>query len=121
MGILVLEADAMFRKALPLVVLVAIAGCQTTPQRQTPDPPVRPQLLSANALQIASDCEINTSVDIDYFVEPDGTVANLSLSDAPACVRDALTAWVSSYRYAPPSAPVATGFAWMRVTAQRGS
>jgi hypothetical protein len=111
----------MFRKALPLVTLVVIAGCQTSPQRQIPDPPTRPQLLSANALQIASDCEINASVDIDYFVQPDGTVADLSVSDAPACARDALTAWVSSYRYARSSAPMATGFAWMRVTAQRGS
>jgi hypothetical protein len=111
----------MLRKTLPALVLAALAGCQTAPQRQIPDPPLRPELLSAGSLQIASDCVVNTPVDIDYSVQPDGSVADLSLSDAPACVRDALAAWVNSYRYAPQSVPVATGFAWMRVMGQRGS
>jgi len=111
----------MFRKALPVAILVAIAGCQTAPQRQIPDPPMRPELLSAAPLQIASDCQVSTAVDIDYSVQTDGSVADLSLSEAPVCARDALRAWVGSYRYAPQSAPVATGFAWMRVMGERGS
>ncbi|HEU4602388.1 MAG TPA: hypothetical protein VFS24_10485 [Steroidobacteraceae bacterium] len=111
----------MLRKTLPVLVLALVAGCQTAPQRQVPNPPLRPELLSASPLQIASDCAVNTSVDIDYSVQPDGSVADLSLSDAPDCVRDALTAWVNSYRYAPQPAPVATGFAWMRVMGERGS
>jgi hypothetical protein len=111
----------MFRKALTLVALFAIAGCQTSPQRQIPDPPDRPQLLSSSALQIAPDCRANTAVDIDYSIQADGSVADLSFSDAPPCIREALTAWVSSYRYAPQAMPVAAGFAWMRVTGERGS
>jgi hypothetical protein len=111
----------MFRKILPLVALVAIAGCQTTPQRQIPDPPVRPEILSANPLRIAAGCQVNTAVDIGYTIQADGSVADLALSDAPACIREALTAWVSSYRYAPQALPVATGFGWMRVTGERGS
>jgi hypothetical protein len=120
-GILVFEADAMLRKILPLVALFAIAGCQTTPQRQIPDPPARPEILSANPLRIAADCQVNAAVDIDYSIQADGSVADLALSDAPACIREALTAWVSSYRYAPQPLPVVTGFAWMRVTGERGS
>jgi hypothetical protein len=111
----------MFRKLVSLLIFAAIAGCQTAPLRQIPDPPLQPQLISAAPLQIASACVVSSAVDIDYSVQTDGSVSDLSMSDAPPCVRDALRAWVSSYRYAPPSAPVATGFAWMRVTAQRGS
>lgn len=111
----------MLRKLLPGLVLVAVAGCQTTPQRHIPDPPETPQLVSSQPLQLAPTCEINTAVDIDYAIQPDGTVTNLSLSDAPACAREALGAWVNSYRYAPQAAPVATGFAWMRVVGERGS
>jgi hypothetical protein len=77
--------------------------------------------MAANPLRIASNCEINTAVDIDYSVQVDGSVADLSVSEAPACARDALRAWVNSYRYAPQSQPVATGFAWMRVIGERGS
>lgn len=111
----------MLRKLLPGLALILIAGCQTAPQRNFPDPPVTPQLVSSRPLQIASTCELNTAVDIDYAIQPDGSVSNLSLSDAPACAREALTAWVSSYRYAPQSAPVSAGFAWMRVVGERGS
>jgi hypothetical protein len=111
----------MLRKLLPVFLLASIAGCQTSPQRTIPEPPVTPQLISSSPLHIASTCEINTVIGIDYSIQGDGTVADLSLSDAPNCARDALKAWVSSYRYAPQSQPVATGFAWMHVTAERGS
>jgi len=111
----------MLRKFLPGLAWVLIAGCQTVSQRHIPDPPLAPQLVSSSPLQIASTCEINIAVDIDYSIQLDGTVTDLSLSDAPACAREALTAWVSSYRYAPQSATLATGFAWMRVVGERGS
>jgi hypothetical protein len=111
----------MFRKLAPVLILVAITGCQTTPQRQIPDPPLQPQLISAGPLQIGSACVVNSAVDIDYSVQTDGSVSDLSMSDAPPCVRDALRAWVSSYRYTPQPAPVMTGFAWVRVTGERGS
>jgi hypothetical protein len=78
-------------------------------------------LVSAGSLRIATDCDMDRPVDIDYSVQVDGSVADLSFSDAPACALDALKAWIGSYRYAPNSAPVATGFAWMRVTGERGS
>ena len=111
----------MLRKLLPAVALIAITGCQTAPQRHIPDPPASPQLLSSAPLQIAPTCDVNIAVDVDYAIQPDGSISNVSLSDAPACAREALMAWVNSYRYAPQSTPVATGFAWMRVLGERGS
>jgi hypothetical protein len=36
-------------------------------------------------------------------------------------VREALTAWVSSFRYLPPATEVPTGVEWLLVTARRGS
>jgi len=45
----------------------------------------------------------------------------LQVSPAPECVRAALTAWVSSFRYLPPSADVPTGVEWLMVSARRGS
>jgi hypothetical protein len=36
-------------------------------------------------------------------------------------VRDALTAWVSSFRYLPPAADIPTGVEWLLVSARRGS
>jgi hypothetical protein len=51
----------------------------------------------------------------------DGTTDGLKLSPAPECVREALTAWVSSFRYLPPAADIPTGVEWLLVSARRGS
>jgi hypothetical protein len=51
----------------------------------------------------------------------DGTPDALKLSPAPECVREALTAWVSSFRYLPPAVDVPTGVEWLLVSARRGS
>jgi hypothetical protein len=45
----------------------------------------------------------------------------LKLSPAPECVREALTVWVSSFRYLPPAADIPTGVEWLLVSARRGS
>ena len=61
------------------------------------------------------------SVMVEFVVRMDGRADTVKLSPAPECLRAALTAWVSSFRYLPPAADVPTGVEWMLVTARRGS
>ena len=58
---------------------------------------------------------------MEFIVRMDGRTDALQLSPAPECVREALTAWVSSFRYLPPSADTHTGVEWLLVSARRGS
>ena len=39
----------------------------------------------------------------------------------PACVQQALTAWVSSFRYEAPGQQIPSGVEWMMVTATKGT
>ena len=57
----------------------------------------------------------------EFIVRMDGSTDALQLSPAPECVREALTAWVSSFRYLPPAADIPTGVEWLLVSARRGS
>jgi hypothetical protein len=90
----------------------------------TPPAPVASpslQLMETRPLVLAPGCEASGSVMIEFIVRMDGSPDALQLSPASECVRDALTAWVSSFRYLPPAADVPTGIEWMLVSARRGS
>jgi hypothetical protein len=109
------------RYAIPaLVALALLAGCQTTPTR-IPEPPAPLQLVSSSPLQIQGTCEVAGAVLVEYTVLENGETGNIEVSDAPSCARDALTAWVSSYRYTPQPQDVSTRFEWILVSGKRGS
>ena len=98
--------------------LTLLAGCQLTPP--APVPPSL-QLMESQPLVLAPGCEASGSVSVEFTVRMDGTPGGLKLSPAPECVREALTAWVSSFRYLPPAADIPTGVEWLLVSARRGS
>lgn len=101
-----------------LLALALLAGCQLTPPA-----PVAPslQLMESQPLVLAPGCAASGSVMVEFIVRMDGRTDALQLSPAPECVREALTAWVTSFRYLPPAADIPTGVEWMLVSARRGS
>lgn len=105
-------------RSLAVAALTLLAGCQLTPP--APLPPSL-QLMESQPLVLAPGCEASGSVSVEFTVRMDGTTDGLKLSPAPECVRDALTAWVSSFRYLPPAADIPTGVEWLLVSARRGS
>lgn len=107
-------AAALFASA------VVLSGCQTMPS-DIPAPPAPMQLLDAAPLAIDSGCEVEGAVLVEYTVLRSGRTGNIEVSSAPDCARDALSAWVSSYRYTPQRADTSTRFEWMLVSARRGS
>jgi hypothetical protein len=105
-------------RSCALVALTLLAGCQLTPPA-----PVAPalQLMESQPLVLAPGCEASGSVSVEFTVRMDGTTDALKLSPAPECVREALMAWVTSFRYLPPAADIPTGVEWLLVSARRGS
>ena len=105
-------------RSLALLALTLLAGCQLTPPA-----PVAPslQLMESQPLVLAPGCDASGSVRVEFIVRMDGSTDALQLSPAPECVREALTAWVSSFRYLPPAADIPTGVEWLLVSARRGS
>ena len=105
-------------RSLALLALTLLAGCQLTPPA-----PVAPslQLMESQPLVLAPGCDASGSVRVEFIVRMDGSTDELKLSPAPECVREALTAWVSSFRYLPPAADIPTGVEWLMVSARRGS
>jgi hypothetical protein len=105
-------------RCLALAALTFIAGCQLTPPA-----PVAPslELMESQPFVLAPGCEASGSVSIAFTVRMDGTTDDFNFSPAPDCVREALTAWVSSFRYLPPAADVPTEVEWLLVSARRGS
>ena len=79
------------------------------------------QLVESQPLVLAPGCEASGSVFVEFTVRMDCRTDALKVSSAPTCVREALTAWVSSLRYLPPTADIPTGVEWMLVSARRGS
>jgi hypothetical protein len=113
--------------AVAAATLALLSGCQTTPTAKAPSAPTLPptptlQLLEAKPLVVAADCAASGSYFVGFTVQRDGRAAQIAApAAAPACVQQALAAWVSSFRYAPPPADTPFGIEWMLVTARRGS
>jgi hypothetical protein len=106
--------------AISCLIALGLVGCQSAPTR-IPAPPAQPQLISAAPLSIEDSCRVDGAVLVEYTVLRNGQTANVDLASAPDCARDALTAWVNSYRYAPQRADVSARFEWILVSAKRGS
>lgn len=98
---------------------VVLSGCQTTPTGAPAAPELR--LLEAKPLTVAEDCEASGSYFVEFTVLSDGRTGNIQAPPGPACVQEALTAWVSTFKYAPPGQQAPAGVEWMMVTARRGS
>jgi len=106
-------------RSLALVALTLLSGCQLTPPAAIPPPSL--QLMESQPLVLAPGCEATSSVMVEFIVRMDGSTDSLQVSPAPQCVREALTAWVSSFRYLPPAADIPSGVEWLMVSARRGS
>lgn len=96
---------------------MALAGCQTTP---TAAPPSL-QLIQSQPLVLAPDCKASGSFFIRFSVLSDGRTGEIQAPQGPACVQQALTAWVSSFRYSPPGQVTPAGLEWLMVTASKGT
>jgi hypothetical protein len=107
-------------RTLCVLALASLAGCQLAPPASQA-PPSSLRLMESQPLTLAPGCESNGSVFVEFMVRMDGTTDSLKVSAAPACVQDALTAWVTSFRYLPPSADTPAGVEWLLVSARRGS
>ena len=115
------------RRRLTLAALVAggvaLGGCQTTPTAVEPAafPAPELKLLEAKPLEMAKDCEASGSYFVEFTVLSDGRTGHIKAPPGPACMQQALTAWVSTFRYAPPGQQTPAGVEWLMVTARRGS
>jgi hypothetical protein len=79
------------------------------------------KLLASQPLTIADTCEASGSFFVEFTVLSDGRTGNIQAPPGPACMQEALTAWVSTFRYAPPGQQTPAGVEWMMVTGRRGS
>ena len=109
------------RKSLLLSsgVLLALAGCQTTPT--APSSASSLQLLQSQPLVLAPDCQASGSFFVEFSVLSDGRTGRIQAPEGPTCVQQALTAWVSTFRYSPTGQDMPAGVEWMMVTATKGT
>ena len=105
---------------LPVGATMALAGCQTTPPTP-PAPSPSLQLIDSQPFTLAADCNASGSFFVEFSVLSDGRTSNIQAPQGPACVQEALTAWVSTFRYSPPGRDTASGLEWMMVTASKGT
>ena len=98
---------------------IALSGCQTTPTTPTPVEPAL-RLLQSQPLTVADNCEASGSYFVEFTVSSDGRTGDIQAPPGPACVQEALTAWVSSFRYEAPGQKIPAGVEWMMVTARKG-
>ena len=106
-------------RALTLLAVLFMAACQTMPPARSVEPELK--LLQASPLVVPNDCIASGTFVVSYTVATTGRTAAISPPDAPSCIQNALTEWVASFRYEPPSKPTPASMEWMMVTAQRGS
>jgi hypothetical protein len=99
---------------------LTLVGCQTTPTAP-PAPPPSLRLMQSQPLAIAADCNASGSFFVEFTVLSDGSTGDIRAAQGPACVQQALSAWVSSFRYLPPGRETSAGLEWMMVTASKGT
>jgi hypothetical protein len=106
--------------ALLVAVLVLLGGCQSAGVTRVPvAPPL--QLTSSAPLQLPASCESHGSVVVEFTVLPDGATTGIQTPAVPECLHAALTAWVASFRYAPPGVSLPGTLEWLLVSARKGS
>lgn len=111
--------NKLTRYLLSGATVLALAGCQTTPT--APLPASTLQLVQAQPLVLAPDCQASGSFFVEFSVLSDGRTGRIQAPEGPTCVQQALTAWVSSFRYSPPGADTPAGVEWLMVTAPKGT
>lgn len=97
---------------------IALSGCQTTPTTTPSEPTLR--LLQSQPLTVADNCEASGSYFVEFTVLSDGRTDDIQARSGPACVQQALAAWVSSFRYQAPGQAIPSGVEWMMVSARKG-
>lgn len=102
-----------------LAAMIAVGGCKTTPTVAPPPPSL--QLIQSQPLTIAADCDASGSYFVEFTVLRDGRTGEIQAPQGPACVQQALTAWVSTFRYASPGQETPMGMEWMMVMARKGT
>jgi hypothetical protein len=112
--------------AIAFSALALTAGCQTITGSAPPAGAPATILLEAGDLALPTDCTVPAGrpYRVSYVVGTDGRTANpdaVTPSDAPACLQQALHAWIATFRYAPVSDAERVTADWMLVTARRGS
>lgn len=116
-------ASYHIRRHLGFAALVAgaivLSGCQTAPTRAPTEPTLR--ILQSEPLKLADNCEASGSYFVEFTVLSDGRTDDIKADSSPACLQQALTAWVSSFRYEAPGQQIPSGVEWMMVTARKGS
>lgn len=115
-------ASYHIRRHLGFAALVAgaitLSGCQTAPTTTPTQPALR--LLESQSFTVADGCEASGSHFVEFTVTSDGRTDDIKAPSGPACLQQALTAWVSSFRYEAPGQEVPSGVEWMMVTAPKG-
>lgn len=101
--------------------LAASSGCQLAPTAKPDIAPPYLELIESEPLVLAEDCAAGGSFFVEFTVLKDGRTGNIQAPAGPACVQQALTAWVSSFRYSPIAGEFSAAVEWMLVTAQSGS
>lgn len=110
------------RRHLGLAVLagaaIALSGCKTTPSQAPAKPTLR--ILQSQPLKVADNCEASGSYFVGFTVLSDGRTGEIQAPSGPACIQEALTAWVGSFRYEAPGQAIPSGVEWMMVSARKG-
>lgn len=97
---------------------IALSGCQTAPTKAPARPTLR--ILQSAPLKMADDCQASGSYFVEFTVASDGRTGDIQAPPGPACVQEALTAWVGSFRYEAPGQKIPSGVEWMMVMARKG-
>lgn len=98
---------------------IVLSGCQTAPTQGPAKPTLR--ILQSEPLKLADNCEASGSYFVEFTVLSDGRTDDIKADSGPACLQQALTAWVSSFRYEAPGQEIPSGVEWMMVAARKGS
>ena len=102
-------------------VMVGVLAACHAPGPTKPTPPARLELIRSGTLTVPDACSANGSVIVAFTVYEGGQTGDIQPAAAPACLQQALTAWVASFRYSPQSARVPTSIEWLLVEAKKGS
>jgi len=98
---------------------IALSGCQTAPTREPSQGAIR--IIQSEPLKVPDNCEASGSHFVEFTVKSDGHTDDIKANSGPACLQEALTAWVGSFRYEAPGQEIPSGVEWMMVTGQKGS
>ena len=110
-----------FRNSVAVTVFAALAGCSSSPLRDRAAVERPPELLSVGALELPADCAVAPGMvyRTRYLIGEGGEVEQVASAEGPPCVQSALTRWVSTFRYAPGSAPANSTVDWMATVARK--